>query len=92
MGSLEATIPGRADAGITLERECTIMRELRDEPLFDTAQAAHYLGGYSASTLNWWRTTSPRRGPNFYKMAGRVKYKKSDLDAFIAAGLVETQG
>ena len=55
----------------------------------DTAQAAHYLG-YSKSTLEWWRGEG--RGPRYYKMAGRVRYRLSDLDAWMESGLVETRG
>ncbi|MCB1352648.1 MAG: helix-turn-helix domain-containing protein [Rhodobacteraceae bacterium] len=63
----------------------------KEDQFLDTANAAHYLG-YSASTLEWWRTLSPRRGPRYYKMAGRVRYRQSDLDAWMENGLVETRG
>ena len=63
---------------------------LKDQFL-DTSQAAHYLG-FSKSTLEWWRTLSPRRGPLFHKPGGRVRYRKSDLDAWMESGLVETRG
>ena len=59
------------------------------DPALDTAQAAHYLG-YSKSTLEWWRTDG--RGPRYYKAAGRVRYRKSHLDEWLAKGLVETRG
>jgi predicted DNA-binding transcriptional regulator AlpA len=66
------------------------MRDTQNEYL-DTAQAAHYLG-YSKSNLELWRTMSPRRGPDYFKAAGRVKYKKSDLDAWMEAGRVKAGG
>lgn len=65
------------------------MRTETKDQFLDTAQAAHYIG-YSKSTLEWWRME--KRGPRFYKMAGRVRYRQSDLDAFMENGLVETRG
>ena len=67
------------------------MRDTQNDDFLDTAQAAHYIG-YSKSALDWWRTTSPRRGPDYYKTAGRVKYKKSDLDAWMESGRVKAGG
>ncbi|AQS48750.1 DNA-binding protein [Thioclava nitratireducens] len=62
------------------------MRDIHDERL-DTAQAANYLG-YSKSTLEWWRMVG--RGPRYYKIGGgRIRYKQSDLDAYLEAGVVE---
>ena len=54
----------------------------------NTANAAHHLG-YSKSSLESWRVE--RTGPNYYKTGRRVRYKKSDLDAYIEAGRVETR-
>ncbi|MCU0827080.1 MAG: helix-turn-helix domain-containing protein [Tabrizicola sp.] len=63
------------------------MRDTNNDTLFDTAQAAAYLG-YSKSCLEWWRMV--KRGPAFHKLGeGRVRYKKSDLDAFVESGRVE---
>jgi len=61
----------------------------KDDPPFDTAQAAEFLK-YSKSALEYWRCQGT--GPCFYKTAGRVRYRKSDLDAWLDAGLVETRG
>ena len=61
----------------------------KDDPLFDTAQAADFLK-YSKSALEYWRCQGT--GPRFYKTAGRVRYRMSDLDAWLEAGLVETRG
>ncbi len=47
---------------------------------FDTAGAARYLG-VSPNTLRNWRTLG--RGPRFYKIGALVKYRASDLDAFV---------
>lgn len=57
----------------------------------DTSQAAHYLG-FSKSTLEWWRTLSPRRGPDFHKLGGRVRYRISELDAWVNDSRVEARG
>lgn len=62
------------------------MRDSND-PLYDTAQAAAYLG-YSKSCLEWWRMT--KRGPRYFKIGGsRVRYLKSELDAYVESGRVE---
>lgn len=60
-----------------------------DDPFLDTAQAAEHLN-YSKSALEYWRCRGI--GSRFYKTAGRVRYRKSDLDAWMNAGLVETRG
>ena len=39
-------------------------------------------------TMAQWR--SSRRGPRFYKFGGRILYAGSDLNAWFAAHLVET--
>ncbi|EAQ10945.1 AlpA family transcriptional regulator [Maritimibacter alkaliphilus HTCC2654] len=55
------------------------------DKFLDTAQAAHYLG-YSMSTLETWRCES--MGPKYYKLHRRVRYKQSDLDAWLEAQVV----
>lgn len=50
------------------------------DPLFDTPTAAAYLGA-SEPTLQRWRKL--QTGPAFIKMAGLVKYRRSDLDRYI---------
>jgi excisionase family DNA binding protein len=53
------------------------------EPLLDTTEAAQYLGT-SRPTLERWR--AERRGPPVVYLAKRiVRYRRSDLDAFISA-------
>ncbi|MEP4198112.1 MAG: helix-turn-helix domain-containing protein [Aliishimia sp.] len=64
------------------------MTDTIQNQFLNTAQAAHYLG-YSTSSLEAWRCDG--RGPTYYKMAGRVKYRKSELDAFMEAGRKETR-
>ena len=64
------------------------MRDTFDDKFLCTERAAHYIG-YTKSTLEWWRMN--RRGPRFYKISGRVRYRQSDLDAFMENSLVETR-
>ena len=87
-----AVTTGHAEAG-TYPRwgERCIARPAQNDQFLDTRQAAHYIR-YSVSSLEGWRIMSPARGPRFYKMAGRVRYKQSDLDAWMESGLVETRG
>ena len=51
--------------------------------------AAEYLGGYSPSTMRWWRHRGT--GPKYVKFGPRkVLYYIDDLDAWIAEQAVET--
>jgi hypothetical protein len=52
------------------------------DPLFDTSGAAEYLKS-SIPTLERWRRVG--EGPDFSKMCGLVRYRKSALDRFIDA-------
>lgn len=65
-----------------------VMLDSNTDQFLNTAQAAYELG-YSKSTLEWWRGEGI--GPEYYKTGRRVRYKKSDLDAFIEAGRVQTR-
>ena len=47
-----------------------------------TQQAAVYLG-LSRQSLEIWRCR--QQGPKYYKLAQAVRYKKSDLDEYMAA-------
>lgn len=53
-----------------------------DDPLMNTAQAAHYLS-YSTDSLAHWRCKGV--GPTYLKIGGRIRYRKSDLEAFLNA-------
>ena len=53
--------------------------------LMDTKTAAAYLA-VKAGTLEVWRSTNRRKLP-FVKVGGQVRYRRADLDAFIAANL-----
>jgi excisionase family DNA binding protein len=50
--------------------------------LITTSEAAAYLK-VKPETLAKWR--SVRKGPKFYHVGGAVRYKVSDLEAFIEA-------
>ncbi len=52
-----------------------------DEQRLDTKQAAEYLG-LSPETLATWRCTKRQEIP-YLKLGSRVKYLKSDLDAWL---------
>lgn len=54
-----------------------------------TADASEYLG-VAVATMNTWRTQG--KGPKFYRLAGRVFYRRADLDAYVEACAVETEG
>lgn len=57
-----------------------------EDKLLDTAQAAHHLG-YSVSALETWRCEG--KGPKYLKLHRRVRYRLSDLDAWLDAGTIE---
>ena len=54
--------------------------------LMTPVEAAEYLG-VSANSLETWRCTN-RYALKYVKVGGRVKYRQSDLDAFLAARTV----
>jgi excisionase family DNA binding protein len=66
---------------------------MSDEPantareLLNEAQAADYLN-VSARTLQAWRVQG--RGPLFTKLSRAVRYRRADLDAYVARGVVQS--
>jgi predicted DNA-binding transcriptional regulator AlpA len=50
----------------------------------DVAEAAAYIG-IAKSTLYTWRTRRPGFGPRAVKAGGALRYRRSDLDAWIEA-------
>ncbi len=58
------------------------VHSLNPDPLFNQAEAAYYLHS-SAPTLE--RNRHFGIGPKFVKMGGIVRYRRSDLDAYIDA-------
>lgn len=59
--------------------------------LLTTEQAAAevFHGTISPVTLQWWRAKG--RGPRYLKISRRVVYRRSDLEAYIAAGAREPE-
>ena len=53
------------------------------DSLFDTVQAGEYLNTPPTSLVTW-RCTKRVNIP-FVRIGGNIRYKRSDLDAFIAA-------
>ena len=56
----------------------------------DIAQAAEYIG-IAKSTLYTWRTRRPGFGPRAVKAGGALRYRRSDLDAWIEAHTEELE-
>lgn len=54
---------------------------------WDTEQAAQYLN-LRKNTLEVWRTRGT--GPRFCKLGGVVRYRRSDLDAYVEQNLVQS--
>jgi predicted DNA-binding transcriptional regulator AlpA len=57
------------------------------DPKLSNADAARYVG-ISPKTLNDWRSAG--RGPSYLKIGTLVRYRQSDLDAFLDACVVKT--
>ena len=65
--------------------ETAPVAELPAMEIMDTVEAATYLR-LSASQLHIWRHR--KKGPPYVKLARRVRYRKADLDDWLAAMLV----
>jgi len=61
-------------------RRATTPAIINEDPLFDTNPAAQYLG-LSVPTLERWRRSFV--GPDWIKMGGLVKYRKSALNRYL---------
>lgn len=50
-----------------------------------TAQVAAQVG-FTTKTVANWRTLTPPRGPSYFRVAGgRIRYRQSDVDDFLAS-------
>lgn len=58
------------------------------EQYIDTPAAAQHLGGLSVATLNTWRTLG--RGPKFVRVGRLIRYRVSDLDAWLQSRTVNS--
>ncbi len=57
------------------------------DALLNEAQAANYLN-VSVRTLQQWRVSG--RGPLFTKLSRAVRYRRADLDAYVARGVAQS--
>lgn len=62
-------------------------QETKPREILDEKQAAEHVG-QKPGTLRQWRILA--KGPAYHKKGRRVFYKKSDLDAWMAAGRIFT--
>jgi len=58
--------------------------KINDDPLYDRVQAAQYLGDIRPATLATWASTHRYNLP-FIRVGRKIRYRRSDLDAFIAS-------
>lgn len=56
--------------------------------LLSTEEASVYLG-LSAATLNQWRFQ--KKGPLYIRMGGSIRYRRTDLDAFVETSRVDPE-
>ena len=98
VGSSNAGCPGSEpspqDKGTDMSEQETVLR-IEQRPTargglalipatMNIAQAAAYIG-IAKSTLYTWRTRRPGFGPRAVKAGGALRYRRSDLDAWIEA-------
>ena len=53
-----------------------------DDPLLVPVEAGKYIGGISIGTLAKWRCYG--EGPAFLSIGGKIRYRRSDLEAFLS--------
>jgi len=58
-------------------------------PNLDTKMAAKHLNVACQTLANW---RSKRVGPAYVKMAGKIIYRRSDLDSYLAAHRIDPSG
>jgi hypothetical protein len=60
------------------------------------SEASDYIGGIPVGTLRQWRYLDKSRpkpvGPPYVKLGRHVRYRRSDLDAWLEAHTVEPKG
>lgn len=61
---------------------------LGTEPLLDTSDVARFLG-VASNTLEKWRIQG--RGPAYHRVGVFIRYRQSDIDAWLAGQRVETE-
>jgi len=61
----------------------TTITSLAEDPILTIDEAAHYLT-IPKATLYTWRTRRVGFGPRAVKLGGCLRYRRSDLDAWVA--------
>jgi predicted DNA-binding transcriptional regulator AlpA len=61
------------------------MKTTEDDPLLTTAQAAALCGMREGALVDW---RSRRRGPRYIKVGASVRYRRSDVLAWLEANTV----
>ena len=71
----------------------TTMSHLTQDPIMTIDEAAHYLAIPKATLYTWrtWRTRRVGYGPRALKVGGCLRYRRSDLEAWIVAHLESTE-
>lgn len=59
-----------------------------DDPLFDTPMAAAYIDLKNPDTMTVWRSTKKPGQPAYHKIGRNVRYRKSELDAYLDRRLI----
>lgn len=67
-----------------------MLASTRETELWDTREAARHLRT-SSHTLEIWRSTGRHKIP-YIKVGGLVRYRRSDLDAWLASRTVASEG
>jgi hypothetical protein len=68
-----------------------MVRCVVNDPLFNEKETAaeFFDGKVPVRTLQFWRLN--QRGPKWLKLGRRVYYRKSDLESFVAGGVVDPE-
>ena len=83
----EVVMPGKSRLlGTATSMSSDTSRAIRGRDLWTPDKAADYLGT-ARQTLAKWRCL--KLGPAYYRLGGRILYRKEDLDAFIAGSRVD---
>lgn len=85
----ETPCDGQTAAAVATLAVATAVAVTPADPLFDQREAAAYCHVGCPRTFAEWRRL--RKGPRYVKLGSLVRYRRSDLDAWIAANVVNTR-
>lgn len=85
MESAFTSVPPKSGVGSKTFDLSSVVGQIAPSGLFNTKQAAQYLG-IEPGTLTVWRSTNRRSLP-YAKIGSQVRYRKEDLDKFISDNL-----